>query len=133
MPDAEDELFAAYESGCSDGGASLGRRERELYLIGDFVIEYLQGGWPDNWLGESNRFANLITAMRARGLFELAVLVEEILKILSGGDDLLRELTETGETIATWEFYERFDPEGRVAALRKLIGQLDNFGLPKNW
>ena len=133
MADARDELYEVFDRGHPDDGASLSDRDRELYRIQFFLLEFEMGSWPANWMGEWERMDATIAAMRKRGLIELAVVVQQQRDILHRGADFYRELEQTGQSVTWYEILDRIDPEGGLDALDDLIRELDDYGLPDHW
>lgn len=133
MADAWEELHAAFDRGHLDDGAKLSPSERDLYYIQDFILNFEGGGWLYNWTPELERFDRTISAMRRRGLSELAEIVERIRHILTPTADIESRLSKRGET-STWrEIQEVVDPNGAIDALEDQIRDLDNYGLPERW
>jgi hypothetical protein len=118
------QLAEAFDRGLRDGADALSRADRELFRIQDFITEYEIGGLSGyfyNRLPDLRGIRATVTAMKRRGLTELAILLGEAANLFAG---------YTAHAPTTWEHVVlRCDPSGRLEKLDERIGALDNYGL----
>lgn len=123
--DARDELTEAFDRGFREGLDSLNLRERELYLIQEFIIAYEMGGLSGffyNQLPNVAAIAEIVRAMRTHGLVQVADLLEQAAALFQDGT--------WPEGLSTWDQVRSYcDPADQMTAIDRQIGMLDDFGL----
>jgi hypothetical protein len=123
--DARDELTEAFDRGFREGLDSLNLRERDLYLIQEFIIAYEMGGLSGflyNRLPDVTGIGEIVASMRARSLNKLADLLEQAKCIFRDG--------AWPEGLTTWgSVLQHYDPSRRLDTIESEIESLDDYGL----
>lgn len=118
-------LAQAFDRGLSEGVESLSAKERDLYLIQDFIIEQEMNGLSGyfyNRLHNPEQISSAVDAMRRYSLPELAALLNEANELFQGYAE--------SESATTWsDVLHHYDPENRLAIIANKISSLDNYGL----
>lgn len=117
-------LTEVFDKGCQHGVDALTPRERELYLIQDFILEFEMNslsGYFYNRLPDVALIQEAIDSMNRHGFAKLA-------KILTEGLDLFRNYVDP-DPPTTWQVVrQRYDPSNRLDLLEQRINKLKDYG-----
>ena len=102
-PPTEDELSDAWQEGDDGGVESLSPRDRDDYLIWDFILGWEMNGLSGHLFNRAPDFDGLratVAAMRRRGLPELAEIVGEAVDLFARYDeDRLAAVDDVGRDV----------------------------------
>jgi Domain of unknown function (DUF4375) len=118
-------LSEVFDRALNEGLESLSEKERELYLIQDFIIELEMNGMSGyfyNRLPNPEQISSTVAAMRRFGLRDLAALLDEAFQLF--------ERYPQPDSATRWsEIVKQYDPANRLEAIGKRINALGDYGL----
>ena len=121
----DDELTDAFDKAMTIGPDNLNGRERKLYLIQDFILEWENGSFSGYLYNKIPNFSHIhetISAMDTHGLNELSQILSEAISLFKTYKELV--------PATTWEFVlKQYDPSGKLDILDNLVNKLDNYGI----
>ncbi|MGN6366810.1 MAG: DMP19 family protein [Phycisphaerae bacterium] len=123
----DDQLTEAFDRGLRCGTDALSERERDLYFVQHFIIEFEMGGLTTylyNQLHDIEKVDRTIAAMQRIGATALA-------DLLANAAELFRTYEPT-VTSRTWrEILKQHDPEEALETIHNAIEKLPRYGLPE--
>ncbi len=121
----ENELTEAFDKALIKGPENLDGRDRQLYLIQDFILEWENGaftGYLYNKIPDWKYINETISAMKTHGLTDLSNIVKEAV-------DLFQNYEEPYPT-TTWSgVLKLYDPSGKLQDLDGKCKNLTNYGI----
>lgn len=122
----EERLHEVYERGWEEGIDTLSPGDRELFMIQDFIVEFLMEGlscyFYNRLPDELGRVRATIAAMRRHGLNTLAELLAE-------AAELFWDYRELEHIKTCGELMQYYDPEDRLDQIQDRILALEGYGL----
>ena len=121
----DEELTDAIDKAMAICPDNLHGRNRELYLIQDFILEWENGSFSGYLYNKIPNFSHIhetISAMNTHGLNELSQILSEVISFF--------KTYEEPVPATTLEFVlKQYDPSGKLDTLDSLVNTLDNYGI----